>query len=404
MKSAWKLTPLLAFVLVATEVAAKSPPGAAITPEGTAWSSKMRALEHALNQVLIDISNDERFDDKKNFKSIERNVKELAKHAAAVKEKNGRSPDKDPSIDMIGSDFADEAAYAAKSYAAGHRAYARVILGSMTNYCVACHTRTNTGPSFAGIKIDPRIEGINPFAKGNYFVAIREFDRALAEFEKIAADGEKAKSRLFDYERALRAGLSVAVRVKRDPDVALRLVDYAIRNPGSPFFLREQAGEWKKSLLEWKAEKASKSTDAEKLFAEATRLTAKARETQKFPADRSADMLYLRASGVVHELLGLGPKGRMASNALYLAGLSYDVLNDYGIKDFSEYYYRDCIRISPHTDVAKACYRRYEESVYFGYTGSGGTYIPSDVRARLNSLELLSAPEADLKAKGSPLQ
>lgn len=403
MKSAPYFASVLTLGLFAFDVGAAAP-GVAVSPEGSTWTSKMRALESVLNKILIDISSDERFEDKKNFASIGRNTKEFAKLAASISVKGGRSPDKDPSIDMIGNDFAEDASYAAKSYEAGHRAYARVILSSMTNYCVACHTRTNTGPSFAEIKIDPKIEAMNPFAKGSYFVAIRQFDRALAEFEKIAADPAKAKAGVFDYERALRAGLSVAVRVKRDPDVAIRLVESAMKNPNVPYFLREQAGEWKKSLLEWKGEKPVSGGDAEKLFAEATRLTAKAREAQKFPADRSADMLYLRASGVIHQLLGLGPKGRMASNALYLAGLSYDVLNDYGIRDFSEYYYRDCIRLSPHTDVARACYRRYEESVYFGYTGSGGTYIPSDVRGRLNALELLSAPEADPKAKANPLQ
>jgi hypothetical protein len=114
-------------------------------------------------------------------------------------------------------------------------------------------------------------------------------------------------------------------------------------------------------------------------------------------------MIYLRASAVLHELLGLAPKGELASKALYLAGLTYDVLNDYGIKDFSGFYYRSCIRTTPHTELAKECYRRYEEGVYFGYTGSGGTYIPADVRARLNELELLSTSEPDLKGKSQQL-
>lgn len=345
-----------------------------------------------MNRLLIDISSDDRFNDKKNFKAIEKNAKEFAALAHAIKAKSDGAPDKDLSIQLIGSDFASETAYAAKSLAAGHRAYARVILNSMTSYCIACHTRTDSGPQFTGIKLDPKLETLSPLAKGNYFVATRNFDRAFAEYEKLASDQEKAITQPFEYERALRAGLSVAIRVKHDPDLAMKLVENVVKNEKAPYYLREQAGDWKKSLLEWKAEKPIAAGDAAKLFEEANRLVAKAKNIQRFPADRSADMVYLRASAVVHDLLGLSPQGLTASNALYLAGLTYDVLYDYGVKDFSEFYYRSCIRTSPHTDIAKVCYRRYEESVYFGYTGSGGTFIPSDVRARLSELELLSTP------------
>lgn len=404
--------PILIAVAMATnagaaEVGASSGagPGAASTPKNSAsWIQKMKALETALNHLLFDISNDERFENKKNFKAIEANAVRFAKLAHSVSGKMAGAPDADQSLQLIGSDFSREADAAVKSLKAGHRAYARVILSSMTSYCVACHTRTNTGSSFAGLKGDPRLEKLPPFTKGNYLIAVREFDRALGEFQKIADDESAASGRIYDYERSLRYGLSVAVRVKRDPDLALKLVDAVGGNPKAPYFLKAQAQEWKKSILEWKAEKPVRDADAQKLFNEATRLVAKARGIQKFPADRSADILYLRASGILHELLGLAPKGEPASKALYLAGLSYDVLSDYGIRDFSEFYYRSCIRTTPHTEIAQECYRRYEESVYFGYTGSGGTYIPSDVRARLNELELLSTPEPDLKTKSRELQ
>jgi len=400
MSTQIKTLSLIVLVLFPLGLSAAAP----VTRPEAGWSQKMRDLGSVLNQLLVDISSDERFENKKNFKAIEKNAIRFASLAHGIKSKSDAPPDKDMSLQLIGSDFSAEADYAVKSLKAGHRAYARVILGSMSNYCIACHTRTGTGPQLAGIKLDPKLESLAPVAKGNYFVAIRNFDRALSEYQKVTADQENAILEPFEYERALRAGLSVAVRVKHDPDMALNLVGNVIANPKAPFFLREQAAEWKKSLTEWKAEKPFSSEDMAKVFGEASRLIANAKEVQKFPADRSADILYLRASGVVHDLLGLSPTGLMAANALYLAGLCYDVLYDYGVKDFSEFYYRSCIRTSPHTEVSKSCYRRYEESVYLGYTGSGGTYIPSDVRGRLNELELLSAVAPVPKVDSPQLQ
>lgn len=375
-----------------------------LSAKPAAWNEKMRALESVLNRLLIDISSDERFGDKKNFKAIEKNANQLASLAHSIRSKADAPPDKDLSVQLIGSDFATEAAQAAKTLAAGHRAYARVMLGSMTNYCIACHTRSGNGPQFQASKVNPELEKLTPLARGKYFIATRNFDQALGEFSKISTDEEKAALQPFEYERAIRAGLSVAIRVKRDPDLALKLVESALKNAKAPYYFKEKAGEWKKSLLAWKAEKPFSSSDPEKLFDEANRLVALAKSAQKYPADRSADMIYLRASGVLHELLALSPKGAMAANALYLAGLTYEVLDDYGVKDFGEFYFRACIQNSPHTEISRACYRHYEESVYFGYTGSGGTFVPYDVRARLNGLELLSMPPPELKPESPKLQ
>ena len=392
----------LAVFLTSVAIPAGEADGRPQTPEARTWSAKMREMEAVLRKLLLDVTNDDRFNDKRYFKEIEKNAARFAALAHDISKGTRKSPDQDLSLEMIGSDFSEEAKYASKALADGHRAYARTMLSSMTRYCVACHTRTNGGPSFADPGSESKIRGFDAYSRGNYFTAVREFDRALTEYEKILADPKSVETDPMEYERALRAGLSIAVRVKREPDLGIRLVDRVATNAKTPYFLREQAKDWKKSLVEWKAEKPGDLSDPSRLYAEANRLVEKARATQKFPTDRSADILYLRASGLLHELLGKKPSGLVGSNALYLTGLSYDVLDDYGIRDSAGFYYRACIRLSPHTEVSSACYRKYEEDVYFGYTGSGGTYIPSDVRARMNELESLSSVATEVK--GSPLQ
>jgi len=46
------------------------------------------------------------------------------------------------------------------------------------------------------------------------------------------------------------------------------------------------------------------------------------------------------------------------------------------------------------------CYRRYEQSIFFGYTGSAGTGLPEDVRNKLKELKNLADPEIGLGDKG----
>ena len=47
-------------------------------------------------------------------------------------------------------------------------------------------------------------------------------------------------------------------------------------------------------------------------------------------------------------------------------------------------------RKSPHSNTADLCYRRYEESVYAGFTGSSGTDIPPEIKRRLVELRGLA--------------
>jgi hypothetical protein len=126
---------------------------------------------------------------------------------------------------------------------------------------------------------------------------------------------------------------------------------------------------------------------------------AKAQQAQKYPADRSADILYLRTSAAVHRLLQLGKDAKHTHEAYLMAGLCYDVLKNFQLGELHEIYFESCIRSAPHTHLAETCYHRYEQAIYDGFTGSSGTDIPDDVEQKLNVLEKLALPE---QAKDKP--
>ena len=47
------------------------------TKESRSWAQKMRNLEVSLQELLVDVSSDERFNSPKNFKRIESNAQKL---------------------------------------------------------------------------------------------------------------------------------------------------------------------------------------------------------------------------------------------------------------------------------------------------------------------------------------
>ncbi len=292
-------------------------------------------------------------------------------------------------LPLVARLFAKEVDHAQQSLKYGHRAYARNSIRSLTNYCIACHTRNASGPEFKGLDLNPALSSLKPLEKGNYLASIRSFDRSIEEYEKILS---QANTNSFEVERAARAALAIAVRVKRDPDKTMSLVERIISLPNSPYFLKEQATQWKQTIGQWKHESKRDLTTEEELYNEARRLITDARTMQKYPLDRSADVLYLRASGVLHDLLSKYSKGKHTADAFYLTGLSYEVLQSTGIWDLHEFYFLACINQAPHSDTSRRCFKHYQESVYAGYTGSSGTFLPGETQKKLAELEDMSNP------------
>jgi hypothetical protein len=106
--------------------------------------------------------------------------------------------------------------------------------------------------------------------------------------------------------------------------------------------------------------------------------------------DKGGDIYYLRALSELHLLMTQQLPPQQIGETLYLTGVSYEAVKDLSIWTLHENYFESCIRTVPKTDWAKKCYKRLEESIYFGYTGSSGTNIPADVQMRLQSLQKLA--------------
>jgi len=376
---------------VENETAQKSP----------AWSKKMRGLYETLSRLMVDVSSDQEFNAPKNRKRIEDDAKKLSELAHEIDSGKLKSPDPDPSVSMISSLFSKEADHAYRELKRGRREYARGVLKTIGGYCIACHTRSDSGPQFSSLPVKAPFSAFTTMEKAQFFAASRQYDLALTEFERIVADPQASRERQIEWERAVRYSLAIAVRVKKDPEKALSILERVLGSPGVPEFFREDALEWQKSVKEWKGELTRSPKTEEGLFAEAARLLGQARSAQKYPADRSADINYLRTTAVVHDLMSQFPKSKHIPQAFLIAGACYETLRDLEIWSLHDLYFESCIRKAPHTDVAQACYKRYEESTFAEYSGSGGMFLPSDERERLAQLRALALPEGPA---ASPLQ
>lgn len=375
----------IAFLLISSTFVLGSSRGADSDPQ---WKTKMQGLSQSLTTLLADLYSDVRFSDPKNRKTIEKNADQFAALAHGLRDTSGKSADHDPTLKWVAKGLSDDSKYGAKLLRDGNREYARIVLKGVTQYCIACHTRNAEGISFTQTTLASVFEGLKPREKAELYTSLRDYDSALNRYEEVIKGS--ANDELFEFEKAVRGGIAIAVRVKRDPVRAREFLDLVLKRKGLPFYIKQRLARWEVDLKAWEKE-PKKVLAGEALLRRAKKLTAEAMKVQAAPVDRSADVLYLRSTSDLHEYLAkLDGAGVKSAEASYLLGVGYEVMDDLGVRGFNEFYFQNCIVSAPHTPVAQKCYQRYEESVYFGYSGSSGTFVPADLRERLSKFESLA--------------
>ncbi len=355
------------------------------------WNSKMQEFRALLSELLPKVISDEEFNSRTNFEIIKADAKKLAMLAHSMPK--GELPsDMEASIGLISALFKDEILLAQYHLQSGNWIYARGVLRAIPKYCIACHTRSAVPFDLGSAEQDIPNGLTTSLERAEYFDATWQFDRALDEFEKIVSNSSIAREQQLDWQRAAKYGIAIAVRVKQDPDRALRIVNLVTNSRFAPEFLKKDATKWEVSLQVWKKEDTSKDESEMKLMSEAKRLIENARSMQKYSLDRDADILYLRATSILHTFLTKHSDSPNTGEALLLLGQCYEILQDLDVWSLHELYFEACVRKFPHSPIAQACYNRYELSTFSGYSGSGGTSIPPKIQLHLASLKQLADP------------
>lgn len=366
------------------------------------WNQKMQELSKTFSDLMPDIVSSGPVSPAQS-RRIENGAKQLMGLAHSIDIKPGSNgakmlPDADPTIQFVSDYFRREVTAAYANAKNGRAEYARSALRSVSTYCITCHTRHEQGPNFPELNLSTKVDKLAPMDRAQFYTATRQFDKGLEEYEKVISDSKIAKTRPLDWGNAVRQALTIAVRVKRDPKLAGEILGRVQKLSEVPEFYRENFLGWLQAVNEWKKEGDKTLESEEAHYTEAERLYEKAKASQQYPLDHSADVYYLRVSLVIHEMLSKYPSGKRTSEALLLAGAAYDLLENRMMSPLPQNYFEACIRHSPHSDVANRCFRRYEENVYFGFSGSSGTAIPEDIASRLKELRALAKPKKENKA------
>jgi hypothetical protein len=276
---------------------------------------------------------------------------------------------------------------ASQSFQAGQKDFSRMTAKASLNHCFRCHSVSNVGGTTAW-DLDFSSLKLAPLEKADLLVATRKLDQAMSFMEQLLASGEMQKTYAFDFESMLRRYLALMIRVENAPDRALAQLDKLLKNPDTPHYILEQAKGWRKSLKAWAGEQKQPAPKSPKqLFKAVTARFEKAEAIQHYEKDHAGDVEYLRATAILHQGMKLLKRPADEVRALFLLGKAYEVLDELGSWNLHESYYEACLIKDPKSDLARNCYNRLEASLFMGYSGTSGTHLPPEERARLQSLK-----------------
>lgn len=358
------------------------------TEKSKTLPGQMQLMAEDVRKLLPFLYDQEAFRDPKNREQIHRSLKEFAQAADHIKPSMAKPFLEDELlVEYSLTNLKEDLNRAAATFNMGQFDYSRSVAKASMSHCFRCHSVTQTGSS-AGWDLSS-IQKLNlaPLERADLLVATRKYDQALSFMEQLLNSIEFQKSYAFDFEALLRRYLALIIRVEKAPDRALAELNKILDRGETPHYIAVQAEGWQKSLRAWKNERPVSIKSANELFRQVERRFARASALQNYDKDHAGDVEYLRATSLLHQNIGLAKEPKDKARAMYLLGKAYEVLDELGSWNLHESYYEACILKDPKSVTSKSCYSRLEASLFMGYSGSSGTHLPMDQRARLKRLK-----------------
>jgi tetratricopeptide (TPR) repeat protein len=319
---------------------------------------------------------------------LDESAESLARHGAS----------REVSFAHLARSLAIDARDAHDRYEQGHVLEVRYLVQTITETCVACHSRlpaTSDAPRSEAFMDDAMVETLPRERRARLAYATRQFDEAVSLYEALLADSSFPANDI-DQENQIDDYLELAIRVRGEPRRALdTLKRFATRQDLTPAF-RGGVQRWIESLQRLVA-RGPVTSPVAVARAEIDQAVAAGRTGLD---DRRALVEYLDASALLHRhLVDARPPHSDQAEAYYLLGVIETRIGRTFWLSQAEAYLETAIRLAPGEPVAKDAYALLEEYLGAGYSGAAGANLPSDVREKLALLRRISEGEVPAAVK-----
>jgi tetratricopeptide (TPR) repeat protein len=352
----------------------------------------MHRVFDALADLLPLSLDSARFKAPENQAEIARAIGMLAGAVLAVEHHGER---RDPGFRFLSRSLAADIEEIRQRYHWGRLDEARFFVLEATRNCVACHSRLPSAREFPlADKLLSRIdlEAVSHHERGQIYIATRQFDRALANWEELFASQELTPSQLH-LGGYLRDYLTVALRVQGDLPRARKTLEKLSAQLDLPPYLALRIETWIRDLETLEAEPRN-SRD----LARARALVNRVPTTQQVPDDAALTISDLLASsmllGYIDSAQQWGTSDASVAEAFYLLG----VVEARGVDAYwvpqAEFHLEAAIRMDPQGPMAQRAFSLLEQSMAIGYGGTSPDVLPADLWTKLEELRKLARRES----------
>lgn len=363
-------------------------------PSGATRALMAQYLMHltALKKYLV---SDEKFSDPNNSKEIAEHLKEFARLA--------KSASHDRTLTQENFKFSrqvleDRIVDTERVFRLGRKTYARWQLNSVVNVCMSCHTQLpSTNRVFNSFKDATLFT--SDFDRAEFLFATRSFDTSMGLYDKSIKGFPDNKITVFQVETALERQMAYFTRIIRNPTLAIAKLKEHQANTLLPQYLKDNMVAWSLQL-----KKVEAQTPLDPRVATDTQIIQYARKNieaddKKTNVDATSPRLvtYLTVSGMLYEFLEKHPQSPATPQILYWLAMCDRSIENNFFFSLADMYLRECITKFPADPIAKKCYSQYELETTLGYTGSGGTRVPIEVKRDLETLKQIVESKGKLE-------
>jgi hypothetical protein len=334
-------------------------------------------------RIVLPLSlDDETFADPENRERIAGALNALASRAEVL-ETHGRG--RNAGFASLSQSLSRDAQSVAQRFGRGDPRSARFLFHRSLEACVACHSKLaseNEFPMGRRLLENVDLSTLSVRQQARIQVVARQFTAALSSYERMFSSPQVSPARMA-ADRDLLSYLKIALTIENDPDRATAALMQLRGRKDIPPGLARDVSVWIRSISALQRD----PLPGEPL--DRARVLLRAGESIAGDSGTRAALVYnIEAWHELQRLVDrtLDPSPQIAE-AYYLLGFVESRLFGDGWLSGAEAYLEASIRIGPTEGFARDAYALLEELIVLGYTGSSGTHVPSDVRARLEELE-----------------
>ena len=152
-----------------------------------------------------------------------------------------------------------------------------------------------------------------------------------------------------------------------------------------PASLRGDIASWRQSAKSWMAEKRPASMTDKERFELAKHLIADG-ESISVKVPGGALIEYMRASAIMHDLLGRVKNGDQYQEMLWIAGQSSEYVRSLNMWTLQDTYYEGCIRKGGDKTLSGKCMSALEKSLLRTYGAASRAGLPAFSQKLLDDL------------------